>query len=344
MKLDTSRYKHLFPLLGPELFIKMFVGFATDPDISLRCNQLQKQGKAVSASTLLANCDEQLFIVRVPPSIETGRGPFSFEICKQIQNFCSEQISLLWPAYTYYKSIDPSLKVLDCKIRDEGEIIDTYNELRNHVKQYFALSSPGKIVYDKNQEVGPHFELADNVGVLKVGNKPCILLHPVLLPFVLLHEGDPGHHLMYNLLQCFPQLNDEDNMACIEGWGMYCERFYPPKPTYHFGFICSMLFHFIRAYCDMGLVCGVLSKSSVQDLLKTYVPFPIEVAREIEHYLKHPGMQCCYILGYQMFDTYAKKQRTKFKDWKDFHSDLLQKIKEKSKNKQVVLQDILFSL
>lgn len=319
---------HPISLVGPTLYLKLYSGLANDTDITNRCNEIyHTSGLSVTANTILASCNCEGLIPTLPLSK-------SLQLCKSAPNdsifhsYIVNNLNTLKNVYNHLLNLDPSLKQITCPTMNKDIITKTYNECRKTVSNFFTLSQPSSIIYDPSQTVGPHFDTVQ----FKIGNKPCTLLHPTLLPIILNHECDPGHHWMFHQLSAFPQLDGNDNMACIEGWGMYCERFYEPTLPHHFGFVCSMILHFLRALCDFNLQNGIWNTKTVGNVISDNMPFNLDIPQEVGHISKFPNLQCCYILGYNVFDSCCKKFRNQYPDWKVYHNQIIRAIKSMKDN------------
>ena len=119
-----------------------------------------------------------------------------------------------------------------------------------------------------------------------------------------------------------------DNIALIEGWGFYAERFCPETIENYYAYSCCKTIHLIRAIIDIHYTqIKDWNKKDALNFITQNWPFSItseQMENEIKNIDERPGYQICYIIGEKFYDQCFKTYASQFSTCKDYHNTLLQ--------------------
>jgi hypothetical protein len=212
----------------------------------------------------------------------------------------------------------------------------TYDRIRNTVcNDYFNNKySKCKIKQVKKDCEGPYY-LEET---FTYSEHFCELLDPCMEEILLLHETDPGHHYMYKALG---NKLPENNVAIIEGWGLYVERYHQKNPKNIYGYNTSILVRCCRAIIDIMYHYLSSTEEECKAFLSEYYPFPLQIDREISRVKTMPGYNICYLIGEHFFVYCFNKFSSRYKNLKEYHDELLQSIQEEIEtNKNYTLDSV----
>jgi uncharacterized protein (DUF885 family) len=121
------------------------------------------------------------------------------------------------------------------------------------------------------------------------------------------HEGVPGHHFQFALMEQqrdLPMLHKlAEANAFVEGWGLYSERLADEMGLYsddiaRLGMLVYDSMRAGRLVVDTGMHALGWSRQRAVDYLRAHTPMTIsEIDTEIDRYIGYPGQALAYMVG-----------------------------------------------
>ncbi|WP_417450308.1 DUF885 domain-containing protein [Kordiimonas sp.] len=195
-------------------------------------------------------------------------------------------------------------------------------------EEYREKSSPGAF-YESGSADGKrpgtiYVNLYDMSGVSKVD-----------MEALMFHEGIPGHHMQYSLINSLPEIPKIrtyeiwwSNTALTEGWALYAESYarelgFYKDPYSDFGRLAGELWRACRLVVDSGLHYKRWSREQAVDYLNENTSSPPEANyRAVDRYLAVPGQATAFKVGMNRIIEVREKARKmlgeKF-DIREFH-------------------------
>jgi uncharacterized protein (DUF885 family) len=157
------------------------------------------------------------------------------------------------------------------------------------------------------------------------------------LPTLTYHEGIPGHHFQYAVLNAAGGVSLFRRIvrfsAYTEGWALYAERLayelgvYENDPVGHIGLLQSELFRAARIVVDTGIHDKRWTRQQATHwMIDNAGEHPGAAEREIDRYCVYPGQACSFMMGRN--DILAARERARATmgtryDVRDFHELVL---------------------
>lgn len=251
---------------------------------------------------------------------------------KRCLEYCIEELALFKELCKSFTEIYPN----DCRLECNGTYQNInicnslYKKIMDYCKtnNYFNFSETVKIKIIDSDEIGPHYRPDEKTFI--INKKRCHYFHPSFMNILLCHECDPGHHYMNVMCKKFPSFKNNDNIALIEGWGFYSERFIPESASNYYAYCCSKCLHLIRAITDIHYTqLKDWNKNESIQFIKNNWPFPItdeEILEEIQRINDRPGTQSCYAIGERFFDQCLKTYSNRYNSLIEYHNILLESL------------------
>ncbi|MEP7243127.1 MAG: DUF885 family protein [Gammaproteobacteria bacterium] len=157
------------------------------------------------------------------------------------------------------------------------------------------------------------------------------------LPTLTHHEGIPGHHFQYSVLNAAGGVSLFRRIvrfsAYTEGWALYAERLadelgvYENDPVGRIGLLQSELFRAARIVVDTGIHYRRWTRQQATKWMVDNAGEPQGTAeREIDRYCVYPGQACSFMVGRNEILAARERVRaamgTRF-DVRDFHELVL---------------------
>ena len=209
---------------------------------------------------------------------------------------------------------------------------------KEYMKKFFAsdmidrVSIP-EVVIDSRYD---GFSYSDGVFYIPSNQH---MIFPILETTVCLHEGIPGHHMMYELLgkQFLRASNRSPSDMLIEGWGFYVERFYKPSLRNQVGYQLSKIIRLVRAIADIRFHHQdpkiKFNEQECLDFFEKHWPLTGSYTEEVERIKENPGFNVIYVIGEMFIEVlYLDTKYLLNNDIKLFHS-LLFEVFDECKNK-----------
>lgn len=153
---------------------------------------------------------------------------------------------------------------------------------------------------------------------------------------LFLHEGVPGHHLQYSLVEELGELPAwrkwDVYPAFSEGWGLYAESLgyelgMYKDPYSKFGALNNEIWRAMRLVLDVGIHAKGWTRQQAIDYCRANsAKTELEIVNEIDRYIEYPGSVPCYKIGelkIKELRDYAKKALGAKFDIRAFHDQLL---------------------
>jgi uncharacterized protein (DUF885 family) len=301
---------------GPFIATKLKMGLATNLDCKTVLSSLNPDCESIQY--IYSDCFE---------STQKNASLAQHEKCLQ---YCIQQLQQFKEICNQFKIQYPNQAKLYCN--SQFESVSYLNQLYQSIetfckeKNYFNSNiNPVKFVISSEDMIGPHYR--PDVKSFVINKKNCMYFHPSFMTILLCHECLPGHHYM-NQHSKFPLFKENDNIALIEGWGFYAERFCPETIENYYAYSCCKTIHLIRAIIDIHYTqIKDWNKKDALTFITQNWPFSItseQMENEIKNIDERPGYQICYIIGEKFYDQCFKTYASQFSTCKDYHNTLFQ--------------------
>lgn len=243
--------------------------------------------------------------------------------------YCETNLEHFQAICKSFKKLYPNQSNFIChdSFSTETSFHNIYNDIKNfnHQKNYFNSNiQPVSFTITDDNSIGPHYRPDEKKFVINKNN--CIYFIPSFMTILLCHECYPGHHYMNSFCKSFPSFEKQDNMALIEGWGFYSERFCPETVENYFAYCCCKCLHIIRAIVDIHYtqLKDWNQEKCIQFILSNW-PFSIsfnQAKEELNKCIDRPGVQACYVTGERFYDQCLKTYANQFNTLQDYHNQL----------------------
>jgi uncharacterized protein (DUF885 family) len=153
---------------------------------------------------------------------------------------------------------------------------------------------------------------------------------------LFLHEGVPGHHLQYSLVEELGELPAwrkwDVYPAFSEGWGLYAESLGEELGMYKdpyskFGALNNEIWRAMRLVLDPGIHSkGWTRQQAIDYCHANSAKTDLEIVNEVDRYIEYPGSVPCYKIGelkIKELRAYAKNALGAKFDIRAFHDQLL---------------------
>lgn len=195
---------------------------------------------------------------------------------------------------------------------------ESYHKLREYLHTNQIIEKIPEAKIEGTDKAHPHYY--DNTFYFSSQ-----LCDSTLKSVILLHECEPGHHYMNTKLGEMPKTaQGTPNIALIEGWGLYSERFFPSSEANEYAYCTTILIRCCRTVGDIMYNSGRWTEEQTKEFLEHYFPYKERISEEIKRLKGMPGYNVCYLVGEHFFVEMWAKHRKRFENLAEYHRALLE--------------------